>query len=61
MDVNIFDSWSSYEASAAARRNGHTELADWLEDRHNKEAQCPACAGRGTVPECDVENIRFSY
>ena len=57
MDVNIFKSWFSYEASDAARRNGHTELADWLEDRHNKEAQCPACAGRGTVAACEVDQI----
>ena len=57
MDVNIFKSWFSYEASDAARRNGHTELAEWLEDLHCKEAQCPACAGRGTVPECEVDQI----
>ena len=57
IDVDIFDSWCYYEASAAAQQNGHTELADWLEDRHNKEAQCPACAGRGTVAACEVDQI----
>ena len=57
MDVGIYESGFFYEVEDAARCSGHTELALWLEDLHNKEAECPACAGRGTVPECELDSI----